>query len=94
MIQEILRNNMKKYLASLIFLKIKHLLILSRIVVNDSLRDSGVGTSIMNDLVGYADGNKQIVVLTPSNDFGNVNRLIQFYKKFGFKINQGIHKKL
>jgi hypothetical protein len=40
----------------------------------------------------YADGNK-IVVLTPSNDFGgNVNRLIQFYKKFGFKINQGIHK--
>jgi hypothetical protein len=44
-------------------------LILSRIVVNDSLRDSGVGTSIMNDLVGYADGNKQIVVLTPSNDF-------------------------
>jgi hypothetical protein len=74
MIQEILRNKYEKYLASLDIFENKTSLILSRIVVNDSLRDS-VGTSIMNDLVGYADGNKQIVVLTPSNDFGgNVNR--------------------
>jgi hypothetical protein len=47
----------------------------------------------MTDLINYADKNKQIIALTPSSDFGgNKNRLIQFYKKFGFKKNAGQYK--
>ena len=66
---------------------------LSRIIIDPNFRDKGIGTSILNDLVSYADKTKKIVTLTPSSDFGgNKNRLVQFYKKFGFKMNKGVHK--
>ena len=66
---------------------------LSRIIINPEFRNSGVGTNIMTDLINYADKNKQIITLTPSSDFGgDKNRLVQFYKKFGFKLNKGVHK--
>jgi FKBP-type peptidyl-prolyl cis-trans isomerase 2 len=54
---------------------------------------SSIGTSIMNDIIEYADKTKKIVVLTPSDAYGgNKNRLVQFYKRFGFKMNKGVHK--
>jgi GNAT superfamily N-acetyltransferase len=66
---------------------------LYRIIVNPDYRNSGVGSSIMNDLVEYGDKTKKIITLTPSSAFGgNKNKLVQFYKKFGFKMNKGIHK--
>lgn len=66
---------------------------LARIIINPELRNSGIGTNIMTDLVNYADKNSQIITLTPSADFGgDKNRLTQFYKKFGFKPNKGYHK--
>ena len=66
---------------------------LARIIINPEFRNSGVGTNIMTDLINYADKNKQIITLTPSSDFGgDKNRLVQFYKKFGFKLNKGVHK--
>ncbi len=66
---------------------------LSRIIVNPELRNTGIGTNIMSDLVNYADKNKKIITLTPSSDFGgNKNKLVQFYKRFGFKLNKGVHK--
>jgi predicted GNAT family N-acyltransferase len=66
---------------------------LARIIINPEFRNSGVGTNIMTDLINYADKNKQIITLTPSSDFGgDKNRLIHFYKKFGFKLNKGVHK--
>jgi L-amino acid N-acyltransferase YncA len=62
-------------------------------VIKDEFKNRGIGTDIMNDLITYADDNKKIVTLTPSSDFGgNNNRLVQFYKKFGFKPNKGVHK--
>ena len=62
-------------------------------VIKDEFRNSGVGSKIMEDLITYADRNKQIIALTPASDFGgNKNRLIQFYKRFGFKHNKGVHK--
>lgn len=65
---------------------------LDKIIVNPKLRGEGIGTKIMNDLVNYADKNRQIITLTPSADFkGDKNRLTQFYKKFGFKLNKGYH---
>jgi predicted GNAT family acetyltransferase len=61
-----------------------------KIIVKSEYRGGGIGKKIMNDIIEYADRNKQIVVLTPSSDYGgDKNRLVQFYKSFGFKSNQG-----
>ena len=100
MIEELLRSKYGECLEELDIYENKTSLILSRIIVKKNCRDlerktneDGVGTSIMKELVTYADNNNQIIALTPSSDFGgNKNRLIQFYKRFGFKHNKGVHK--
>lgn len=93
MIEDILRNKYEQYLVGLDIYENRTSLILSRIVIKDEFRNSGVGSKIMEDLITYADQNKQIIALTPASDFGgNKNRLIQFYKRFGFKHNKGIYK--
>ncbi len=52
-----------------------------------------IGTKVMGDLIRYADANLKIITLTPDNIDGvNVNNLVQFYKKFGFKMNKGYSK--
>ena len=52
-----------------------------------------IGSKVMFDLIRYADENKKILTLTPDNIDGvSVNTLIQFYKKFGFKMNKGHNK--
>lgn len=91
-IEDILRAKYEKYLDGLDIYENKSSLRLSRIIIKPEFRSSGIGKKVMTDLVNYADENKQIVVLTPSSDFGgNKNRLIQFYKSFGFKHNKGVH---
>jgi hypothetical protein len=66
---------------------------LSRIIVKPECRNMGIGSKIISELTDYADNNKQIIVLTPSSDFGgDKNRLVQFYKRFGFKFNKGQYK--
>ena len=93
MIQEILRNKYEDCLEGLDIYENRTSLVVPRIIVKEECRSTGVGTQIMNDLIAYADDNKQIVALTPSSDFGgDKNRLIQFYKRFGFKHNKGVHK--
>jgi N-acetylglutamate synthase-like GNAT family acetyltransferase len=93
MIQEILNEKYGEYLIGLDIYETKSSLILSRIIIKPEMRNSGVGTNIMEDLINYADNNKQIIALTPSSDFGgNKNKLTQFYKRFGFKHNKGIYK--
>jgi len=93
MIQEILRNKYEDCLEGLDIYENRTSLVVPRIIVKEECRGTGVGTQIMNDLIAYADDNKQVVALTPSSDFGgNKNRLIQFYKRFGFKHNKGVHK--
>jgi hypothetical protein len=93
MIENMLREKYGEYLDGLDIYENRTSLILSRIVIKKEFRDSGMGTKIMEDLIKYADQNKQIVALTPASDFGgNKNRLIQFYKRFGFKPNKGVHK--
>lgn len=90
MIQDILRNKYQKSLKALDIYETKTSLILSKIIINPESRDAGIGSSVIGDLIKYADNNKQIIALTPSSDFGgDVNRLVQFYKKFGFKMNKG-----
>ena len=93
MIERILNDKYSDYLVGLDIYEDSKSLKLSRIVIKDEFKNRGIGTDIMNDLITYADDNKKIVTLTPSSDFGgNNNRLVQFYKKFGFKPNKGVHK--
>jgi len=93
MIEQILQNKYGESLKALDIYETKTSLILSRIIVNPETREVGVGTSVMEDLIRYADEHGQIIALTPSSDFGgNVNRLVQFYKRFGFKMNKGHNK--
>lgn len=92
-IKKVLEEKYGDYLIGLDIYETATSLLLSRIVLNKESRESGIGTQIMTDLINYADKNKQIIVLTPSSDFGgDKNRLIQFYKKFGFKKNAGQYK--
>ena len=93
MIEDILNNKFSDYLIGLDIYEDSKSIKLARIVIKDEFRGSGIGSDIMNDLIRYADNNKKIITLTPSSDFGgNKNRLVQFYKRFGFKLNKGIHK--
>jgi predicted GNAT family N-acyltransferase len=93
MIGEILNNKFSDYLIGLDIYEDGKSIKLARIVIKDEFRGSGVGSDIMSDLINYADNNKKVITLTPSSDFGgNKNRLIQFYKRFGFKPNKGVHK--
>ena len=93
MIEEYLNNKYGDYIIGLDIYEDSKSLKLSRIVIDPKLRNSGTGTNIMLDLIKYADDNKKITTLTPSSDFGgNKNKLVQFYKRFGFKLNKGIYK--
>ena len=69
------------------------LVTLSRIQVPEAQRGQGIGSQAMEDLIKYADENGKTVALSPSADFGgNVNRLREFYKRFGFIDNKGRSK--
>jgi GNAT superfamily N-acetyltransferase len=66
---------------------------LSRIFVPKEMRGQGIGSSVMQELTDYADQTGKQVRLTPSAEFGgNVERLKQFYKNFGFVENKGKNK--
>jgi len=65
-------------------------LVLNRVIVPKELREQGLGSAVMGDLARMADQNGVRVALTPSSDFGgNVNRLRDFYSRFGFQPNSG-----
>ncbi|KVO05548.1 hypothetical protein WJ69_22880 [Burkholderia ubonensis] len=64
---------------------------LSRIVVPEGERQSGVGSAFMRDLTHYADERGARIALSPSTDFGasSVGRLRDFYRRHGFVENKG-----
>lgn len=64
---------------------------LDLIVVKD--KNQGTGSKVLQELCDYADKYTKIIILTPSSDFGgNVKKLIEFYKRFGFVLNDGKNK--
>ena len=67
---------------------------LSRLVVPKESRGQGIGTKAMQDLVDFADEQNALMQLSPSTDFGatSINRLKDFYKRFGFVPNTGKYK--
>jgi GNAT superfamily N-acetyltransferase len=63
--------------------------ILGLFEVLENNRNKGFGTSIMYELIDFSNKNKIPIALTPTHFFNsNVERLIKFYKKFGFIINE------
>ena len=66
---------------------------LNKIVVPKEARSEGIGTSVMNDLIKFADQNNLKIAVTPDSAFGgSKTRLKSFYKKFGFVNNKGRNK--
>tara|TARA_B110000459_G_scaffold97328_1_gene108407 strand:- start:3643 stop:5043 length:1401 start_codon:yes stop_codon:yes gene_type:complete len=66
---------------------------LSKIEVSGDERNAGQGTKVMQDIVDRMDREGAIITLTPDDAFGgNKNRLIKFYKRFGFVPNKGRNK--
>jgi GNAT superfamily N-acetyltransferase len=67
--------------------------VLEKIVVKEEERGKGSGTEAMKRLMDWADKSGQTVALTPDPVHGgNKKRLIEFYKRFGFKPNKGKNK--
>jgi len=66
---------------------------LSKIEVSGDERNAGQGTQAMQDIVDRMDREGAVIALTPDDAFGgNKNRLIKFYKRFGFVPNKGRNK--
>lgn len=66
---------------------------LTGFMVPYNMRGKGVGTKFMEDLIELADENGFKITLTPSSSYGgNYNRLVTFYKGFGFVENKGSNK--
>lgn len=69
----------------------KDTIAISNIVVKKNLRNNGIGQTILNDIVAYADRTNKTVTLTPTTEFGTQERLKRWYKKNGFVENKGRH---
>jgi GNAT superfamily N-acetyltransferase len=65
-------------------------LYLSELRVLPEARNQGLGSAFMRDLVAEADARGLPMSLTPDGEWGgNVRRLREFYRRFGFEPNRG-----
>ena len=68
---------------------------LSSIIVDN--KKHGIGSSVMNELIHYADSMNKCIILDVGvkDDYHGTtsrNRLVKFYKRFGFYENKGRNK--
>lgn len=83
-----LEKKYKKYMEfSLVFEKE---IILNKIFIKKKYRRIGIGSQFMQDLCKYSDMNeiKISLIPVPLDDEIDEERLMKFYKKFGFKKNK------
>lgn len=93
MIEKYFKEKYSEFLDGLEIQEDAYSIKIPKIVVKPEHRNSGLGGKIMSELVEYADNVNKVITLTPSPDYGgDINRLVQFYKKFGFKLNKGYYK--
>jgi GNAT superfamily N-acetyltransferase len=61
----------------------------NRLNVPEKIRNRGIATELMNELVDWADL-EEINILLDINPYGDMsyNDLKKFYKKFGFKVKK------
>jgi len=65
----------------------------NKIFIDKNNKQQGLGTKVMSDLTALADQYDVIVTLTPTSEFGSsYQRLIRFYKRFGFVMNKSKNK--
>jgi len=70
-------------------------LVISRIELPKDMREQGIGTQVMREVIDYADKTGAQLALSPSSDFGgNKARLAEWYKSMGFVPNKGKTKDL
>lgn len=96
---ELLVNSLHEKYSSLelsMWLKGQHdeILHIRMIKFGEADRGKGYGTVVMSAICEFADIFGLIVSLSPIKDKGvrYKNRLIKFYKRFGFKMNKGRNK--
>lgn len=60
-------------------------IMLNQLEVPEKLRGGGIGSKVMKELCRFADKHFLRIGVTPTGDYGgNVRRLHQFYRSFGF----------
>jgi len=65
----------------------------SKIEVPKDKRKLGIATDLMKSLANLGDRHQLLISLSPTNEFGaSKNKLIEFYKRFGFVMNKGKNK--
>jgi len=74
-----------------------NLIVLDSIIIPKEQRKQGIGTKIMEELINYADSVGKRFELSPGQkeDYHGTTskgRLVNFYKRFGFKENKGRNK--
>lgn len=62
---------------------------INNMVVKEELRNQGIGQSILNDVIEYANKNNKVITLTPTTEFNTQNKLKKWYKANGFVENKG-----
>jgi ribosomal protein S18 acetylase RimI-like enzyme len=64
-------------------------LYLHKIEIPKEYKNQGIGSKVMQILCNFCDNNNLIFKLSPTDNFGSeINRLINFYKKFDFNIEE------
>lgn len=92
-LQRIIRTTFSDSLEKLFIFQNSNYIEINMIRINPHMKNKGIGTKIMQDIIEYADSGNYILHLTPSDDFGSdVKRLTKFYKSFGFVMNSGKNK--
>ena len=68
-------------------------IVINKIVVPEDAQGSGIGSSVMEEIISYADERGMAIALTPDDTYGgDVKRLEEFYGRFGFIPNKGRNK--
>ena len=95
-VEQLEKKLLDKYkgLKTLFLSKYKGALSVDMIEVNPNERSKGVGSNVMNDIIEYADANNMEIRLNPAlkderKGTTSRNRLVNFYKNFGFIENTG-----
>jgi len=83
----------KQFNVQLSLSELGDIISLNKIIIPEEQRGTGIGSEVMKKIIDYADANQKIISLTPTEDYGGKkNKLIKFYKKFGFVDNKGKNK--
>ena len=102
-LSDVQRNGFSKYikdkydLEDFFIYETNDTITLHSLIVKKGKRNLGVGTSVMKELVSYADKKNKMLFVTPAlrdQHWGTTSRkrLVKFYKRFGFVENKGRNK--